>query len=116
MIEKILLKYLENKFKNEEVEVPVYPEEPAENPDTFILIENTGGTEVNFIKSALVSVRSFSGTMHDAAQLNEKIIALMKEAGAMDEICSVRLNSFYPYNDTTEKRYCYQAVFDVYYY
>jgi hypothetical protein len=34
----------------------------------------------------------------------------------LEEVSKVTLNSEYPYNDTQEKKYRYQAVFDIVHY
>jgi hypothetical protein len=111
MIEKILYDYL-----SKTLSVPVYMEVPQSPPNSFVVIEKTGSSERNHIKSAMIAVQTYGASLYQAATLNEitkdAMIDLIKE----DEICGIELNSDYNFTDTSMKKYRYQAVFDVFYY
>ena len=111
MIEKIILDYL-----SEGLTEPVYMEEPEVKPETFVLIEKTGGGKTNHISFATLAVQSYAPSMYEAAALNERVKTAMENAIALDEIVRVTLNSDYNYTNTASKRYRYQAVFDVIFY
>ena len=104
MIEEIVREHLKTIL-----DVPVLMEE--ENKEKkYILLEKTGGSEVDHIKHATLAVQSFSDTLYSTAKLNEE----MKEA--MKRITESELNSDYNYTDTKRKKYRYQAVFNIAYY
>lgn len=112
MIELILINYLKEKLKD----VEVLMEEPK-NTSTFVLIEKTGGGDLEkYLNSATIAIKSYADTLYNAALLNEKVKEAMKKIANLDEICKVSLNSDYEFTDTLTKRYRYQAVFDIIYY
>lgn len=111
MIEKIISDYL-----NQVLPVPVYPEEPEDRPDEYVLIEKTGGDKENYINSATVVLQSYAESLYLAAELNEAVKTAMEAIAQLDTICSAELNSDYRYTDTETKRYRYQAVYDIIYY
>lgn len=111
MIELVIIDYLK-----ERLDVEVLLEEPK-NTSTFVLIEKTGGGEINnFLNVASIAVKSYAGSLYDAALLNEKVKSVMKNLADLDEVSKVSLNSDYEFTDTTSKRYRYQAIFDVIFY
>lgn len=110
MIEVVIRKYL-----METLGVPVYLEYPENPEDEFIVMEKTGGTE-NHIYTAMMAVQSYGESLYDAAVLNGKAISAMLEMAKLNEICKVSLNSDYNFTDTRQKKYRYQAVFDIVYY
>lgn len=115
MIELIVKDFLESKMA-----VPVLLEVPKDPPASFIIIEKTGGGQTNYVKNAVLAIQSYAASMYAAAQLNEALKDAMLDGSegliASPEVVSVQLNSDYDYTDTSEKRYRYQAVFDVYHY
>lgn len=111
MIEKIISDYLTRTLP-----VPAYPEEPEYRPGKYILVEKTGGGNVNYINSATVAIQSYAESLYLAAELNKAVKTTMKDIVQLDEICSIELNSDYRYTDTETKRYRYQAVYDITYY
>lgn len=111
MIEKIILDYLSSVLT-----VGCYMERPEEKPETYIIIEKTGGTETNNIKSATVAIQSYAPTLYQTAALNEEVKEAMKNIVTLDDVSACRLNSDYNYTDTRSKEYRYQAVFNIYYY
>lgn len=110
MIEKMVRDYL-----GDELKIPVYLEYPTKISEKFILIEKTGGS-CKHINSAIIIVQSYAESMYEAAKLNEQMKGAMLNMPQLDEICKVSLNSDYNYTDTTQKKYRYQAVFDIVYY
>lgn len=115
MIEKTVKDYLESQLK-----VPVVLE--TINKPEYVLISKTGGGENNHIYSATFAIQSYSDTLYNAALLNDVVKKAMlgddESAGIadLDEICNCTLNSDYNYTDTTNKKYRYQAVFDINHY
>lgn len=111
MIEKIIKDYLK-----EQVQLPCFLEYPEKPADRFVLIEKTGGSYENCIKTAMIAVQSYAESMYEAARLNEDVKTAMLSMAALNDICKVNLNSDYNYTDTEQKKYRYQAIFDVTYY
>lgn len=108
MIEKVILEHLK-----QELIYPVYCEMPAEWPATpFCVIVKTGGSIVNHIARATLSIRSYAPSMFGASLLNEQVKIAMLER-SIDSVYGVHLNSDFNFTDTTNKEYRYQAVFDL---
>lgn len=111
MIEKILLNYLNSKLT-----VPVVMEEPADKPESFVVIQKTGSSRVNYIFSATIAVQSYGASLLKAAELNEAVKDAMLNIIEVGEVASCRLNSDYNFTDSQTKRYRYQAVFELTHY
>ena len=105
MIEKIILDYL-----GEHLDVPVYMEEPADKPSSYVLIERTGSSETNLIETTTLALQSYGASLYDAAALNMEVKALIKQAVELPTISAVYINSDYNFTDTETKRYRYQCV------
>lgn len=110
MIENIVLDYLNNTLK-----VPVYMEKPANSPEKYVLLEKTGSSSENFIKSATIAIQSYAGSLYEAAVLNEEIKDAMDNIVILNDVMGSKLNSDYNFTDTTKKKYRYQAVYDLIY-
>lgn len=111
MIEQLVIEFL-----TALLDVPVHDEVPPAQPNSFVVVDKTGSGRENFILSATFAVQSYAPTKHEAAALNERVKAAMDQLIERDEVVSSRLNSDYPYTDTAQKRYRYQAVYDVQHY
>lgn len=111
IIEKITKDYLEGKMS-----VPVYMKKPEDEPDEFIIIEKTGGSKENHIKSASLALQSHADSLYRAAELNEEVKAVMDDIIILNEIVSVDLARDYNFTDTTKKKYRYQAIYDLVHY
>lgn len=109
MIEKTILDYLNQ-------EITACMEMPEEYAPPFALLEKTGGGEEHEVSRSTFAIQSYGRTMYEAAELNERVKALMKNLIELDEISKVSLNSDYNFTNTATKRYRYQAVFDIVHY
>jgi hypothetical protein len=112
MIEQIILEYLKDKLDTDDV----YTETPQEPPSVFVRIEKTGGNRNAYLKRATVAVQSYGSSLHEAASLNEIVIEAMLGIDELDSISKCELNSDYNFTDTQQKKYRYQAVFNLTYY
>ena len=110
MIEKIILDYLNNMLS-----VPAYMENPANPPEKYVLLEKTGSSSENYIKSATFALQSYAGSLFDAAALNEDVKSAMDNIIVLNDVMSSELNSDYNFTNTTKKKYRYQAVYDLFY-
>lgn len=96
--------------------VPVYMEKPETKPDRYVIVQKTGGGMANHLRRALITIQSYASSMVEAADLSEEVIRVMKNILELDEISSCTLNSDYEFTDTSEKKYRYQAVYDLVHY
>lgn len=110
LIEQVVSDYLE-----ETLELPAFPEKPANPPEEYILVEKTGSSVENYINSATVAIQSYAGSLYKAAALNEKVKGAMNGLSVLDEISSSKLNTDYNFTSTDKKQYRYQAVYDLVY-
>lgn len=111
MIEKRVYDYL-----TETMSVPCYTERPDSNiPDSYIVIERTGGEKRNHLSTATFAIQSYAPSMFLAAQLNETMKSSMEQMISLVDIFSVKLNSDYNYTNNAFKGYRYQAVFNIIY-
>lgn len=108
MIEMIVKGYLDNAL-----DVPVLMEIPPKPPAKMVVIEKTGSSERNHINFATFAIQSYAPSLYEAAELNETIKERMMNMIDLDAISSVSLNSDYNFTDLANKRYRYQAVFDI---
>ena len=110
MIEKVVLDFL-----SENLRVPVTMEKPEIELDEYVLIEKTGSSESDFVKSATIAIQSYSTTLYKAAVLNEEVKGAMYNLLSVPMISKAKLNTDYNFTDTTTKRYRYQAIYDITY-
>ena len=115
MIEDTVREFLSSKMT-----APVWMEIPKNHPKKMIIIEKTGSSQTNFIKTATFAMQSYDESLYKAAELNEELKSVMLDGVdgliSLDEVSKVELNSDYNYTDTTTKKYRYQAVFVVTHY
>lgn len=111
MIEKIVIDYLEMVL-----EVPVFMERPEKAPKKYVIVEKTGSSRENFIKSATLALKSHADSLLHAAELNEKVKEAMDSIVTLDAVSRSELNSDYNFTDPTSKTYRYQAVYDLVHY
>lgn len=112
MIEKTILDYLTTELSP----VSVYMEVPANPPSTYVIVDKTGSSEKNHVKSATIALQSVANSLYEAATLNETVKAKMDAAISLNSICRSKLNSDYNFTDTKTKKYRYQAVYDLVHY
>lgn len=110
---------IEIKIRNlleQNLNIPVFLEQPINKPDKYLLIERKGMGEENHLGGSLFMFQSYAESMYQAALLNEEVINAVKDLIVVDEIVSIKLNTDYIFTDVTSKRYRYQAVFDIKHY
>lgn len=100
----------------EKLDVPVYMEHEKAPPNSYVMLERTGGNAQNHLKSATIAVQSYAKSLYEAAVLNEQAKIAMYDLEELDGVSGVHLNADYNFTDTETKIYRYQAVFDVNYY
>ena len=110
LVEQKLRDYLKTHLK-----IPVYLERPENPPETYALIERTGGTERNYVSSATFAVKSIAGTMYQAAKLDGDVVRCLRGFSEVDNITSCMVEAHYNFTDTTTRVYRYQATVAVQY-
>ncbi len=117
MIEIIVKNYLDSVLQ-----VPVKTEREDDPPRKYVLIERTGESVSNLVRTATIAIQAYAGTrmqggsMYEAAELMEEVIAAMDGLRTVDEVSGVYLNTSYNYTDPSTKVYRYQAVYQITYY
>lgn len=112
MIAKDLLDFLNS---DETLNTPAYMEVPKALTD-FILLDQTGTSTTNHIKTTTIAVQSYGKTLWDAMQLNEKVKDAMQQFVWQDNVARVELETDYNFTNTETKQYRWQAVFQITHY
>ncbi len=100
----------------ETLQIPVHMEIPTNAPTRFIVLKRSGEGRKNLVEDALLITDSYAESLLEAAKLNELVKLAVENMDELDEISSVRLSTDYPVIDTGNKRYRYQAVFEINHY
>ena len=114
MIEEIVRAHL-----IEEIELPVYLEEPERPPRRYMLIGKVGSGDgaAHRVGKAMLTVQSISADSKvSAALLNEEVKQAMWRLENDDRVTRVKCNSDLDYTDPETHRYRYQALFEITYY
>jgi len=111
MIEALILTHL-----NSQLTEPVFLEKPETTPKRYVLFEKTGSGRSNRLLSSSFAFQSYAESLYEAVALNEKLKVAVDSLIYLDEIGSVKLNSDYNFTDTVNKKYRYQAVYDIKHY
>lgn len=103
------------------LDVPVLAEVPesrpaAELPPTFVIVEKTGSSETNKIKSASVAFQSWAPTLLEAMRLNETVKAAVAASIADSKISRAACTNDYNWTDGETKRHRMQAIFEIVYF
>lgn len=114
----MIIEELLRNFLSEKLAYPVLTEIPDRDiPEQFYLIEKTGGSISNHIERSTITIQSYGSSLYDSSVMNEQLkYAMEYNAISIPEIVSIDLDGDYNFTDTTEKKYRYQAVFDIIHY
>lgn len=110
-IEYKVLKYLNDNLRG----VSAYMEEPKSPSAKYVLMEKTGSSESDHVKTATFALQSYGSSMEEAVDLNEEVKDVMENFWESADIYACKLNSDYNFTDTQTKRYRYQAVYNITY-
>ena len=111
MIEKIIYDYM-----SANLDVPCYMMRPERIPDSYVVLEKTGGEKENHLYRSTFAFQSYAPTLAQAAELNEAVKAAAENLVELDAITASRYNTDYNFTNTATKQPRYQAVFDIYHY
>lgn len=107
MIEEKLYRFLKTKLDG----VTVCLERPETKPEYYVLLQRTGGTEINYISSATIDIISKAPTLYKAMELDEKVRTAMRDFVSVDNVSSCTLNASGNWTDTTTHEYRYHSTF-----
>lgn len=117
MIETVIKNYLQTALG---VSVYFALPESVPNPKTsntdFVVMERTGSSIENMLMTSTFAFQSYGDNLQNAAELNKRVLSAMFNAVELDDITRVRLNGDYNFTSPTDKRYRYQAVFEITHY
>lgn len=105
MIEITVLDYMSNNLP-----VPVYMEFPSDPDDCFVVLRKGGSERENLVDTSTFVADSYAGSLLEAAKLNEQVKAALDSLAELDAVSCSKRGGDYPFYDTQNKRYRYQAV------
>ena len=111
MIEKDIIKYL-----SDNLAVSVQGELEHDTPDRVVTIQGSAADRVNRIDTTTIIASVYAESMVSAAELCEDVKEALFELTDLDSVSSSKLVTSYPAPDTVNKRYRYQAVFNITHY
>lgn len=111
MIETTVRDYLEQTLS-----IPVFMEFPEDPPDRFVVLKKGDTTRENLLETVTLIPESYETSMLETAKLNQLVKKAMDDLTDLDEISASDLAADYPAFDEKNKRYRYQAVYNVTYY
>ena len=111
MIELTVKEFMEGRLS-----VPLFMEIPANPPKAFVVLHKGDTSREDFVNSAMFVADSYAPSMLEAARLNEQVVAAFDSLTDLDTVSSSKRGGDYSVPDTQNKRYRYQAVFDITYY
>lgn len=111
IIEEFIIDYLANK-----VNTPSYAEFPTGKiPDSFLVVRKIDGGRRDLIEAATISIVCYAETKYKATVLEDVVKAAMYDIDSTAEISGVHLGGESDDMDTKNKKYCYEAIFNVFY-
>lgn len=110
MITELLISFL-----NEKLGIYVGMEQP-EQKTGYVILDQTGSSTMNRIKTTTFAVQSYGASLLEAMQLNGRVEAAMEEFAELPQVAGIRLETDYNFTDTTTKQYRWQAVYDITHY
>ena len=111
MIENSILNYLEGALM-----IPVWTEYPENPPIRFVVLKFGNTTRENLLETTMVIVESYDESLLKAAKLNQQVKTAMDMLPTAPEISAAKLGADYPALDTKNKKYRYQAVYNITHY
>jgi len=110
MIAKTLIDFL-----SDELDVFVGMESPAQTAD-YVIIDQTGSSFSNRIKTTTFAIQSYGATLYDAMVLNDSVHEAMDRFTEHPSVAGVHLETDYNFTDTATKQYRWQAVYQITHY
>lgn len=103
-------------FLEQKLQVPVFMEFPPNPPDRFVVLRKADSSRENLVDTSMLVADSYAESLLEAAKLNELVKAALDDLIELDTVSSSRRGGDYPFTDTKNKRYRYQAVQNITHY
>lgn len=103
-------------FATKKLPVPVYMEFPSDPPERFVVLKKTDSSRDNLIDMSMFVADSYAETLLEAAKLNEQVKSALDSLVELDEVSRSARGGDYPFFDTNNHRYRYQAVQNITHY
>jgi len=112
MIEKTIYTYLTN-----QLDVPVcMGEKPTTKASEYVVLEVIDDGRTNHVDAITFNIESYSTSLQKAAELNALVKTAMFNAISLASVSSSKCGGGGQKIDTQTKTYCYETVFNLYYY
>lgn len=111
-IEAKVIEYLQTALGTDEV----YAEVPEGLSVEFYVVDKTGGTMRDWIRSSTIAIQAYGPSKLRASEMNEAVKEAMYNFDTLDEIGGCHLNSDYNFTNTAKRQHRYQSVWDITHY
>ena len=95
---------------------PVYMEYPTDPPESFVVLRKTDSGREDMLDTAMFVADSYAPSLLKAAELNEQVKSAMDSLVTLSNVNASIRGGDYPFPDERNKRYRYQAVYNVTHY
>lgn len=103
-------------FMSKNLPVAVYMEFPSDPPDRFVVLRKSNSSRENMVDTSMFIANSYAESLLEAAKLNERVKTALDSLADLDAVSSSKRGGDYPFYDTENKRYRYQAVQNITHY
>lgn len=103
-------------FLADNLQVPVFMEFPANPVSRFVILRKADSGRENRLDFAMFVADSYAESLLEAARLNARVKAAMDGLTDLDIVSALEPAGDYPAFDEKNKRYRYQAVYNITYY
>ena len=111
MIEQTVVDYLSGALT-----VAVGTQTPKGPPESYVVVERTGGGEKDGLQAAVLALRCTSPTLYGAIALCSLASRAMRMLPwSVENVSGSKIESMYNQTDTSTKEFRYTVVFRVYY-
>lgn len=110
MILELVKKYLE-----ENMNIPVHMEIPADPPKKYLTIQKLDGGKTNQVKAITLSIEAYDESKYKASMLSDKVEEQMESLGESDKVFSCKLGGGGDDTDSISKKYRFETIWNIYY-
>lgn len=96
------------------LELPIVADVPNPRPERFVLVERTGGSDLEkYVDCPTVAVQSWAPTRFEASTVSRDVDALLLDMpGEVLNVMSCERNSLYNFPDPDSRQARYQGVYE----
>ena len=111
-IEAKIIEYLKEVLETN----AIYAEVPEEPGTEYYVVDKTGGSMTDRIKSSTIAIQTYGPSKLRASEMNEDVKEAMDGLVLLDEIGSCRLDSDYNFTNIAKRQHRYQSVWNITHY